>query len=362
MQRIIIILSSLNHPRLIKRVLSLDKMNVPITVYGYERNSRSPNHFPENITVHKMGDIINGENYLKRLLIYYKSLKKIFKENHSQEVYYVSSFDLSLFCRLFRRKYIYEMSDMVYASFPYLVRIIFRCIDQTLVRKSLFTLMTSEGFKKYLFGNRIIDNIDYIPNKLSDYFRNKDREIHIFSSEKIRFSFIGLIRYPNTVFRFAKVVGKYFPRYEFHFYGFCDVNYENDLQKLVEKYGNVYYHGPFKNPDDLGIIYSQTDVTVCCYDTSTINERIAEPNKLYESIFFTSPIVVTQNTYLSQKVRSLNCGYSINPFTDDSIKDFIEKLTLEKLMKISSNMYHINKNELLDNTGEIMRKRLSFLG
>lgn len=362
MQKIVVILSSLNHSMLIKRTLALNKLGMSISVYGYERNSKSPNQFPDNIPVHKIGNVVNGGNYLKRLSILYKSLKKVFKENASQSVYYVSSFDLSLFCWLFRKRFIYEMSDMIYTSFPCFVREILRRIDRILVRRSLFTLMTSEGFKMYLFGNNLVDKIDYIPNRLSGYFGNIDRNIHIFTSGKIRFSFIGLIRYPNTVFRFARVVGKYFPEHEFHFYGFCDVNYEHNLKELVDMYGNVYFHGSFRNPDDLEAIYSQTDVTICCYDTTSINERIAEPNKLYESIFFTSPIVVTQNTYLSQRVKSLRCGYSINPFSDDSIKEFIEELTVEGLKEISNNMYHIDKNELLDNTEEILRKRISDLG
>ena len=359
MQRIVFILSWLNHPRLIKRVLALYKMKVPITVYGYERNTKSPNRIPENIPVYKLGEIVNGESYFKRLIFLSKSVKKILNRNPRQSIYYVSTFDIAFLCCLFGKRYIYEVSDMVYTSFPYIIRELFRCVDRILIRRSLFTLMTSEGFKAYLFGNRTVDKIDYIPHGLSDYFKNKDRNIHVFKNEKIRFSFIGLIRYPNTVFRFAKVVGKYFPEYEFHFYGFCGVNYENDLKELIQTYKNVYYHGPFKNPDDLEAIYAQTDVTVCCYDTTQINERIAEPNKLYESIFFTSPLVVTQNTFLSQRVKSLKCGYYINPFSDDSIREFIEKLTLEELKGISNNMYRIETSALLDNTEEIMRKRMA---
>ena len=358
MQRIVVILSSLNNSWLIKRVIALEKIKAPITVYGFERNTKSPNRIPENIPVHKIGDIVNGGNYLKRMFVLYKSLKKVFKQNLPQSVYYVSTFDLAIFCCLYRKRFIYEVSDIVYTSFPRMAREIFRHIDQILVRRSLFTLMTSEGFKIYLFGNKLIDKIYYTPNRLSNYFKKEERGIHIFENGKIRFSFIGLIRYPNTVFRFAKVVGKYFPEYEFHFYGICDVNYERDLNELVEMYKNVYYHGPFKNPDDLKAIYAHTDVTICCYDTTNINERIAEPNKLYESIFFTSPIVVTQNTFLSQRVMLLKCGYSINPFSDNSIKEFIETLTIEELKEVSNNMFHIDKDELIDNTEDVMRERL----
>ena len=361
MQRIVVILSSLNNSWLIKRVVALEKMKMPITVYGFERNTKSPNRIPENISVHKIGEIVNGGNYLKRLFILYKSLKKVFKKNPPQSVYYISTFDLAIFCCFYRKRYIYEVSDIVYTSFPRIIREIFRYIDRILVRRSLFTLMTSEGFKIYLFGNNPIEKIDYTPNRLSNYFEKEERNIHTFEDGRIRFSFIGLIRYPNTVFRFANVVGRYFPEHEFHFYGICGANYENDLKKLVEKYKNVYYHGPFKNPDDLKVIYAQTDVTVCCYDTTNINERIAEPNKLYESIFFTSPIVVTQNTFLSQRVKSLGCGFSINPFSDNSIKEFIETLTFKRLSGISNNMYNIDKNKLLDNTEDVMWKRLSRL-
>ena len=52
------------------------------------------------------------------------------------------------------------------------------------------------------------------------------------------------------------------------------------------KFPNVKLHGKFKNPSDLSVIYNKIDLNVICYDTTSINVRIAEPNKLYESIFF----------------------------------------------------------------------------
>lgn len=68
---------------------------------------------------------------------------------------------------------------------------------------------------------------------------------------------------------------------------------------------NIFFHGAFKNPIDLPKIYSKIDFIVATYDTTTLNPQYAEPNKIYEAIFFRTPIIVSYNSYLANKVNKL---------------------------------------------------------
>ena len=358
MKKIVAILASLNDSRFIKRIGIFREFNLDLDIYGFERNYKSPNEFPKDYLIHKIGDIKNGSNYIRRVIGLFLSLNKVFKRYSSDVIYYATTFDIAFICFICRRKYIYEVSDMVYVTFPKIIKEICRNIDKILVRNSILSFMTSEGFNEYLFGKNNYNNVAYIHNKMSPYFKGKERPIHHFNSEKIRFSFTGLIRYPNTIFRFAKVIGLKFPQYEFHFYGVVEATLTEDFNHLVDTYSNVFYHGPFKNPDDLESIYAKTDIVVCCYDTTTLNERMAEPNKLYESMYFGTPIVVSENIFLADRVRQLECGYVINPFTDDSIEVFVSRLNIEELESMSRKIYNIPTEYLIDETKLVLKEKL----
>ena len=67
------------------------------------------------------------------------------------------------------------------------------------------------------------------------------------------------------------------------------------------------------------------------YDIDNINVRYAEPNKLYESIYFETPIIVSKGTFLADKVKDMNVGYAINGMDANEIDSFVQNLKKEDL-------------------------------
>lgn len=116
----------------------------------------------------------------------------------------------------------------------------------------------------------------------------------------------------------AKVITLNFPNFEFHFYGTTYPNMEIEAESLKD-INNIFFHGAFKNPIDLPKIYSKIDFIVATYDTTTLNPQYAEPNKIYEAIFFRTPIIVSYNSYLANKVNKLKVGFDVNALKDDEI-------------------------------------------
>ena len=57
--------------------------------------------------------------------------------------------------------------------------------------------------------------------------------------------------------------------------------------------------------------------------------RYAEPNKIYESIYFETPIVVSEGCFLGDKVKKLNIGFTVNPLDETAVKQLIDSLTPE---------------------------------
>jgi glycosyltransferase involved in cell wall biosynthesis len=173
-----------------------------------------------------------------------------------------------------------------------------------------------------------------LPNKLSPYFLNIERPYPLKISGNLRIGFVGYFRYPNTVLRLAMIIGECFPNIEFHFWGTGEESILNKVNTLSNRYSNIFNNGPFVNPIDLPKVYNSIDLVACNYDTSTINERIAEPNKLYEAIFFNKPLIVSANTYLASKIKQLQCGYVIDSFDNRNIKEFLENITADSIYSI----------------------------
>ena len=197
-------------------------------------------------------------------------------------------------------------------------------------------------------------NVVNLPNKLNPYFANISRIYPDVSEKHIVFSFIGAIRYPNTILRFAKVVGENYPNHEFHFYG--DSVLVKQFEEELSFYQNVKFFGPYRNPQDLEDIYSKIDVVVACYETESLNERIAEPNKLYEAIFFNKPIIVSTNSFVGKRVRELNCGLVIDAYSEKSIMNAIDSLTYEKMKEFCCNSTCVNSKSLIDSPEPLFDK------
>lgn len=342
--KIIFLAGLLSQPRCIKRVTSLCNYGFNCIVYGYKRGNYDVNNYPKNIAVNNLG-VLKNKDYGRKLIKIWKDVSEVC-DTQKNEVFYAFGLLFSLILMIKKKKYIYEISDVLYAYPRFKIAMpIIKWLDKKIILKSELTIMTSGGF--YDFFNIHNDKILIIPNKVSENLR---RNIHVLSLNPhngIKFGFVGAVRY-ETIFRFAEVIGRFFPQHCFHFYGGMSDANEKLVKSLVNQYRNIFSHGVFKSPDDLNNIYNSVDVIVACYDVKSLNEQIAEPNKLYESLFFAKPIIVSQNTYLEKRVKDMKCGYAIDASSVISICSFIESIDIAELNKISLFESQTNESEIVN--------------
>ena len=163
-----------------------------------------------------------------------------------------------------------------------------------------------------------------------------------YDPEIIKIGFVGSIRF-KTVYNFVDVFCRNYPHCEFHFYGSPVL----DNIEVLDKYNNCFFHGIFTSPRDLPEIYSNLDLVLSTYDTDFENALYAEPNKMYESMFFEVPIIVSSGTFVAEKVMELGIGYEVNAMNDDEILKLIEALTIESVSERRNNIAKIPKEELV---------------
>lgn len=323
---IIFITSTTSNSHCKNRIEQFIQQGYKVHVYSFRRDKETtPENLPYKIQV--LGEIVSS-NYLKRLTIYFRGIKKVVSlyKKEKNILYYAFGLDLAMFLRLFvqKQQYLYEEADLVqtYHSNKIVTKLL-NCIDRKIISDSLHTILTSEGYLQYHFPNGAYPkNVAIVPNKLNPAILNYSAKKSKIDMAHLRFAFVGGARF-DSIDHFVEVFLENFPQHEFHFYG----PVEPRMNRFGEKYSNVFYHGRFKNPDDLANIYANIDILLCAYDYRYANVRYAEPNKLYEAIYFEKPILVSKSTFLSEKVSKLNIGYIIDPFDDDAIKQFVNGLS-----------------------------------
>lgn len=359
MRTIVFTTLQLSQPRCIKRIAAIADTGIPIKVYGFDSGLYNDNLNKLPFPVEKIIKRDKRVSKFKKIYFFANVIYRILSENKGG-LFYFFGFELcSIAWLLGCREYIYEEADVSASRIKSrLLKRIMLDYDRMLYRKAKLVVNTSEGFMKYLFPTDMVPkNIELQLNKLHPVFTDDTRRkiyVEPLNEQHIKFGFVGLIRYPDTIIRFAKVIGKEFPMHEFHFYGEPEV--PDYIDDELKSYKNVFLHGRFKNPQDLQAIYESIDVSIVCYDVQSDNVRIAEPNKLYESIYFKTPLVVSKNTFLAEKVEKLGVGYAINCADDKEIAVFINSISSVDFSKKQEYMNLIPTNELIDNPSKMITK------
>lgn len=331
-KKVVFILNAITITRCQKRVQEFIDKGYEVDVYGFERGGETYAK-PEKYHIETIGYHTVSMSYFKRLSVIVKALRKLHKKYKRQKnvVFYYFFFDVAFAASLVsNRPYIYEESDIPYSNIanPLLLKFLKRK-DKSIILKSMLTVMTSEGFIKYHGLEGQLDNIQLVPNRVNPALLQFPYTRKALDMEHLSIGFVGGFRY-QSIFNFAEVVANEFPLITFHVFGTLMEN-RSVIQELALKHENIKLHGIFKNPQDLPSVYEQLDLVLAAYDSTSVNARYAEPNKMYESIFFRVPIIVSKDTFLSDKVSRLGIGFSVNGLDKEEIKRFISSLTKEDI-------------------------------
>lgn len=347
--KIIFIINSIQNQRCTKRLEEFVEHGYSVEAYAFSRNVNVPVR-KTNLSVSIIGEYSNNIPYKKRVSILYNAIKKICKSNKGDDViYYLFGLDIALiFCLISSKKFIYEESDLVHTYIQNsFVRNVLEFIDRRIIKKSLLSVFTSQGFVKYHFPKRKPLNIQVIPNRLHPSVMNLPT-VKKKSDGVLRIGFVGFPRF-DAVVNFITVFLKNFPTAEFHLYG--ALNEKNNSFEKFKRYSNFYSHGAFKTPDDLPSIYSNIDVVLSTYDTDVINVRYAEPNKLYEAIYFNTPIIVSSGTFLEEQVNKYRVGWAIDAMNEKAVVDFVNFLNSSIISKKEIEISRVDKGIAInDNT------------
>lgn len=351
--KIVFILKTIEQQRCIKRIQAFIDHGYEVEVYGFNRKQTVKQQY--NFEINSLGVIADGLSYAKRTKEYLKAKQVIKKYNHDKKVlFYLFGIDLALpLVMSGAKRYIYEESDLIHTKFgSRMVIKLFEIIDKWIIKRSRVSVLTSEGFVKYHYGAKPVpENICVLPNKLNPQCKDLASIEKSLDFEHLKVGFVGFFRY-ESVFNFLAVTARQFPEIQVKLFGANSGWPEQQMQELFAL-PNVSNEGPFKNPVELPKVYSQIDIVVSTYDIEDDNPRYAEPNKIYESIFFNTPIIVTSNTFLADKVERLGIGFHVNARRDEEVIGFWKGLSTQILEDKIIACSKIDKRYCIDDEKEL---------
>lgn len=346
MNQIIMLAASLDQPRIVKRIIEKSFVYDRVIVYGFRRDKYNVDNFSKikeysNVEINIVGNLKDGK-YLSRLFLYLKlyliiSVKFL---NRSKNIYAFGQ-DLSILANFFINKKIqYEISDILWLYKSNFQKKILRKIDYFIAKRSNKVYFTSEGFYVKYYNFLSLDKIEIIENKFKSFGRVFP--IENIKTDKIRVAYIGSFRYKDIIRNLMNITSSN-TDVILSFYGDGPSDIVNEIKNKTKNSNQINYSGAFRNPDDLEQIYAENNINFVVYDNSLENERVALPNKYYESGYFNIPILCASNTFLSEKVEEHRMGWNINPDAE-SITSFFANLKIQQLYETHNTIKSIDKS------------------
>ncbi|MRX63771.1 glycosyltransferase [Maribacter luteus] len=334
-QKLIVLAQSLEQPRVVKRIIKMSEKYDCIHVYGFLRDIKNVgnHHLLKNQPNIKLNIVqeIEDKKYLKRFLGLCKLLYLVYIVfGFKRKNIYVFGLDLRLLCFfIFRANVTYEISDIMWLYLNKPKRTLFEHLDKNLAKISSRVVFTSfEFYNRYYKEYIDKEKVSIEENKLETY--NKVIPLENIPTDKIRIAYVGAFRYTKIIEDLIDVV-KSDKSIILNFHGDGYSETVGLIKKTCKENSNIFFHGAFKNPDDLEHIYSKNNLNFVVYQNTLENEQVAMPNKYYESGFFNIPIVCASNTYVGRRVVSNGIGWMID--TDrKSLYNFLINLKIEDLL------------------------------
>lgn len=345
-QRAVFVSTAFSQPRHQRRARMLLDAGMNVRVYAFGRGLYSSNTHASGVELVDFGSLESGR-YVRRLPTLLRTAMLIrsmeAKEKFTPAFQYVFGLDSALIASLaFDRTVplVYEVGDI--RNQDPRASIISRAIyalERRIVNTATVIVVTTSAFIEQYFSHMapgVTKKSLVIKNRLPSAFVDMaDRTPGRPLARPIRIGFVGLFRYAKSLLPLVDAVSDRVGAYELHLFG--DGPLRDALQTRARNAQNVFYHGPFKNPDDLKDIYDFIDINYVVYDNSELNVRLAIPNKLYESIYFGKPMVVAAKTQLAEWVRKLDIGFVVDPGQKGFAGEFLDGLCFTRLRKCASN-------------------------
>lgn len=354
---VVAIVQNLEQPRERRRVRAMVRHGFRVRVYGFYRELYGSKQIHPDVETVNLG---NPGFYVsaRRIFVLFNAARKIRaleKDRHVSFIYCFGFDSLLINYLAFPHKlpFGYEISDLIFWKGMSNFANILCYVENMFLRHASIITLTSPFFEEELVSR--VPQIDQkflvlenkIPPEIESSLFRPSLEPYPFKQGRVKIGFIGKIKYIDLFKRIIDGVGERADTLELHISGHS--LWLHEITDYISKYDNIFYHGAFKNPEDLPRVFSEMELSLIVYDSSDYNVRVAIPNKLFESIYFRVPILASFNTALGERVRQWQAGFTVDDQSPDAIDKFLGSITREEISSVRKTMdKHGAENLMVD--------------
>ena len=332
----LVMIGSMPKPRTNKRISALQQIS-KVSLLCWDRMNESQLNLQEGIDYPVYIEHIKAANDpVKRAVPYYlfshKALAII--EKADPDIIHVEGLDMLKIAEKYKKSskkkviIIYEVPDLrrlITEPQKGIIKNILKryvCNQEVkLCNETDLIIITSQMFyEKHYKSFMDYDKFVYMPN-VPEFKAFKGFNKHQ-KGDKIVVGWIGSIRYKKQMRNLIETAKK--KDFKLLVAGYEDE--PKEIEPLCINNPNVEWFGMYNYDQDVADLYSKCDIIYAVYDATKINEQIALPNKLYESVYCELPIIVSKGTHLAEIVEEWGVGRSVMCDSVTELENTIEEL------------------------------------
>lgn len=352
--------------RVEKEVNCLIKNGYHVTILAWDRKSTYPLRkqsieLPGGKTdIYRVGikaGFGNGMKNLPNLIKFQICIRQFIKSHQDFDIVHACDFDTAFTAfhsiNHKRTRFVYDIFDYYVDAFavPKRLRKFIWNLDRNVINNADATIICTEQRRKQLKGTSpkkvvVIHNTPPLYyNKMPQHTKNDNNKV-------TKIAYIGILSHGRLIEELINIVKKD-KNLELHIGGFGII--ENKVKEASKKFDNIKYYGKVPYSQVLSI-ENQCDIMTAIYDPKIPNHRYAAPNKFYEALMLGKPIIMVQNTGISELVEKEHIGTLIS-YSGLGLEEGIHRLIDGKAQwnEINKHMKNMYKNKFC---WDIMEKRL----
>jgi glycosyltransferase involved in cell wall biosynthesis len=194
-----------------------------------------------------------------------------------------------------------------------------KLLEFSVINNADASIICTEARKKQIAGSRpkLLAVIHNTPGYATPA---KDTAFEV-SAEKIKIAYVGCFEENRFLKELLSIVMED-ARFELHIGGFG--LYEAYILQCSQKCDRIIFYGKLLY-DHVLALEEKCDIISAMYNPVALNNRFAAPNKLYESMMLSKPVIMCENTGWDDVITSNKIGVIAKP-SKEGIKQALEEL------------------------------------
>lgn len=252
------------------------------------------------------------KNLLPLLRFQFFLLNKLIRSRKEIDIIHAADFDTVLPAMVmklfFRKKVVYDIYDFYVDAYnvPSALKPIVRRIDVAMINQADVVILTTEKRINQIAGSHP-KRIVFLHNT-PEYTEGTEKMTSARCEDHIVVSYVGVLQPGRLIEVVLSVIARH-PNVVLKIAGFGPL--ESVVRSYAEKFENVHFFGAVSYEQSIEISRS-SDIMFATYDPSIPNHKYSSPNKLYEAMMLSKPIIICHETGVDEIVETKKLGLCID--------------------------------------------------